>query len=55
MTHKGYGGDVNRGKHCSKFIQPFEMLENFGDMVYSIDLPPHLSVVHPVFHVSLLK
>ena len=37
------------------FIRPFEILERIGPIVYHLVLPPSLSVVHDVFHVSMLR
>jgi hypothetical protein len=37
------------------FIGPFRIFRRFGEMVYQLELPDHLSDVHDVFHVSQLK
>ena len=37
-----------------RYIGPFEILEREGEVAYEITLPPELSQVHPVFHVSML-
>ncbi|XP_070019734.1 uncharacterized protein [Nicotiana sylvestris] len=42
-------------KLSSGFIGPFEILYRVGDLAYRHALPPSLSVVHPVFHVSILR
>ncbi|GKA34060.1 retrotransposon protein, putative, ty1-copia subclass [Tanacetum coccineum] len=39
----------------SSFIGPFEILERIGEVSYRLALPPQLSHVHDVFHVSLLR
>jgi hypothetical protein len=44
-----------RGKLAPRFIGPFKILENRGEVVYQLELPPQLSGVHDVFHVSQLK
>ena len=44
-----------RGKLSSRFIEPFEILERIGTIVYRLALPPSMSGVHEVFHVSMLR
>ena len=44
-----------RGKLASKYIGPFEILERVGTVSYRLALPPSLSSVHEVFHVSMLR
>jgi hypothetical protein len=52
-----------RGLHCFKvqgeltprFIGPFKITEKGGEVAYVFELPPQLSDVHNVFHVSQLK
>ena len=44
-----------RGKLSPRFIGPFEILERVGTVAYRLSLPPSLSGVHEVFHVSMLK
>ncbi|GJW74311.1 retrotransposon protein, putative, ty3-gypsy subclass [Tanacetum coccineum] len=41
------------GKLSPRFIGPFEILERIGEVSYRLALPPQLSHVHDVFHVSL--
>nr|GEY58111.1 DNA/RNA polymerases superfamily protein [Tanacetum cinerariifolium] len=60
-THqKGYA-DKNlkrfgiKGKLSPRFIGPFEILDRVGEVSYRLALPPQLSHVHNVFHVSLLR
>ena len=38
-----------------RYVGPFEIVERIGLVAYSVALPPHLSSVHDVFHVSVLK
>ncbi|XP_070016021.1 uncharacterized protein [Nicotiana sylvestris] len=45
----------NTGKLSPRFIGPFEVLRRVGEVAYELALPPSLSVVHPVFHVSMLR
>jgi hypothetical protein len=44
-----------RGKLAPRFIGPFKILEMRGEVAYQLELPPQLSDVHDVFHVSQLK
>jgi hypothetical protein len=44
-----------RGKLAPRFIGPFKILEKRGEIAYQLELPPQLSDVHDVFHVSQLK
>jgi len=46
---------VDKGKINLWFIGPFEILEKFGDVAYMLALPLNLSVVNPVFHVSMIE
>ena len=34
---------------------PFEILERIGPVAYKLALPPSLSRIHNVFHVSVLR
>jgi hypothetical protein len=43
------------GKLTPRFIWPFKILEKRGEVAYQLELPPQLSDVHDVFHVSQLK
>ncbi|KAA0033019.1 pol protein [Cucumis melo var. makuwa] len=38
-----------------RFVGLFEILEQIGPVVYCLALPPSLSTVHDVFHVSMLR
>ena len=44
-----------RGKLSPRFIGPFEILERMGTAAYWLALPPSMSCVHEVFHVSMLR
>ncbi|KAL4014536.1 hypothetical protein IC575_026741 [Cucumis melo] len=44
-----------RGKLSPRFVGPFEILERIGPVAYRLVLPPSLSTVHDVFHVSMLR
>jgi len=43
------------GKLSPRYIGPFEILEQVGEVAYRLTLPPSLERVHNVFHVSQLK
>jgi hypothetical protein len=44
-----------QGKLAPRFIGPFKIMEKRGEVVYQLELPPQLSDMHNVFHVSQLK
>ena len=44
-----------KGKLSPRYIGPFEIVERIGEVAYQLALPPGLSGVHPVFHISILK
>ncbi|XP_071939810.1 uncharacterized protein [Coffea arabica] len=41
-------------KLSSKYYGPYKVLQNVGNAAYRLDLPAS-SLIHPTFHVSLLK
>ena len=38
-----------------RYIGPYEIISRVGPVAYKLDLPPELSKVHNVFHVSMLR
>jgi hypothetical protein len=44
-----------RGKLAPRYIGPFKILEERGEVAYQLKLPPRLTGVHDVFHVSQLR
>ncbi|WVZ52066.1 hypothetical protein U9M48_003159 [Paspalum notatum var. saurae] len=44
-----------KGKLAPRYVGPFKITEQCGPVAYRLELPPHLAVVHDVFHVSHLK
>ena len=54
MPKRGVVRFGKRGKLSPSFIRPFEILERVGIVEYRLALPPSLSSVHEVFHVSML-
>jgi hypothetical protein len=52
---KGVTRFGKKGKLNPRYIGPYEILERVGSLAYRLALPPHLSGVHNVFHVSTLR
>ncbi|KAJ9189065.1 hypothetical protein P3X46_000398 [Hevea brasiliensis] len=51
-------GVMRFGKKCKlapRYIGPFEVTDRVGAVAYQLELPPNLSHVHPVFHISMLR
>ena len=55
MPRRGVIEFGKREKLASKYIRPFEILERVDIVAYRLTLPPSLSSVHDVFHVSMLQ
>ena len=55
MPKRGVIRFGKRGKLSPRYIRPFEVLERVGAIAYRLALPPSLSSVHEVFHVSMLR
>ncbi|XP_017438379.1 uncharacterized protein LOC108344446 [Vigna angularis] len=51
----GVGRVVRPKKLSPKFIGPYQILRKIGPVAYELALPPQLSNLHPVFHVSQLR
>jgi hypothetical protein len=43
-----------KGKLAPRYIGPYEIKEICGPVAYQLKLPPHMSTIHDVFHVSQL-
>ena len=54
MPKRGVVRFGKRGKLSPRFIGLFEILERVGTIAYRLALPPNMSYVHEVFHVSIL-
>ena len=48
----GVGRALKSRKLIHKFLGPYQILKKIGLVAYQIALPPNLSNLHPVFHVS---
>jgi hypothetical protein len=44
-----------KGKLAPRYIGPYKIKEACGPVAYQMELPPHMSAVHNVFHVSQLR
>ena len=55
MPKRGVVRFDKREKLALRYIGPFEILERVGIVSYRLALPPSLSGVHEVFHVSMLR
>jgi hypothetical protein len=44
-----------KGKLAQRYVGPFKIIDRKGEVAYHLELPPQLSEVHDVFHVSQLK
>ena len=54
MPKRGVVRFGKRGKLSPRFIEPFEILERISSVAYRLALPPSMTGVHEVFHVSML-
>ena len=55
MPKRGVVRFSKRGKLSPRFIGPFKILERVGTVAYRLALPPIMSGIHEVFHVSMLR
>ena len=44
-----------KGKLSPRYIGLYEIIEKIGPLAYRLALPPELSRIHNVFHVSMLR
>ena len=45
----------NKGKLSPRYVGPYEIVERVGPLAYRLALPPELSQIHNVFHISILR
>ena len=50
MTRFGRGGKLS-----PRFIGSFDIIEQIGEVAYRLALPPRISSVYDVFHISILR
>ena len=55
IPKRGVVGFDKRGKLSPRFIRPFEILERVGTVACRLALPPSMSGVYEVFHISMLR
>ena len=55
MPKRGVVRFSKRRKLSPRFIGPFEILDRVGTVAYRLALPPSMTGVHEVFHVSMLR
>ena len=44
-----------KGKLSPRYVGQYKILKKIGKVAYELELQAKLAVVHPVFHISLLK
>ena len=44
-----------KGKLSPRYVGPYQILKRVGKVAYELELPPEMSAIHNVFHVSMLK
>ncbi|XP_059289311.1 uncharacterized protein LOC132042812, partial [Lycium ferocissimum] len=44
-----------KGKLSPRYIGPYEIMKRVGKVAYELRLPAEMSMVHPMFHISILR
>ena len=44
-----------KGKLIPRYVCPYKILQRVDKAAYELRLPSELALVHPIFHVSMLK
>ncbi|XP_070036754.1 uncharacterized protein [Nicotiana tomentosiformis] len=44
-----------KGKLSLRYVRPYKIIRRIGQVAYKLELQPEMSLVHPIFHVSMLK
>jgi hypothetical protein len=55
FTSPGYEEVPHQGKLSPRYVGPYPIVSRVGKVAYRLELPPELTGVHPVFHVSQLR
>ncbi|XP_070041019.1 uncharacterized protein [Nicotiana tomentosiformis] len=44
-----------KGKLSMRYVGAYKIIQRISQVAYKLELPPEMSLVHPIFHVSMLK
>ncbi|XP_070008253.1 uncharacterized protein [Nicotiana sylvestris] len=58
MINMDFVGIMRFGKKrklSPRYVGPYRIIQRIGQVAYKLKLPPKISKVHPVFHVSMLR
>ncbi|KAH0754464.1 hypothetical protein KY290_024734 [Solanum tuberosum] len=44
-----------KGKLSPRYVGPYKVMRRIGKVAYELELPSEMNLVHPVFHVSMLR
>ncbi|XP_070054224.1 uncharacterized protein [Nicotiana tomentosiformis] len=54
-TIKGIMRFGKKGKLSLRYVEQYNVIQRIRRVAYKLELPLEMSLVHPVFHVSMLK
>ncbi|WMV24882.1 hypothetical protein MTR67_018267, partial [Solanum verrucosum] len=52
---KGVMRFAKKGKLSPRYVGHYQILKRIGKVAYELDLPNELALVHPIYHVSMIK